>query len=361
MKKIAIIGGLGYVGLHLIDYLKSFDYEITVLGRKNLTVLRDEEKNIFIRDINSMPGTEKFDIVVNLAFPTSYSRKKNFDSNRKIAGIIKSFSGKDSIIIHTSTLAVFGTALDIPIKNNRISMRRDSNYPEVKIHMENLLQDEFKNHRLHILRLGNVWGPGAPAWVKQVADRIVFESPFPDNSKSAPSNITYVKNICDFIHWTANDENTGYGIHFHHFAEYFQITWGTIFENFGYALNEDIIYKPFQIAVSGSWLTELKQLLEPIYPEAIFYKMLELRKMSSIAKNIVDIIPTRTRQNLKSYPTKSIKSNSTMDIVFSNQVAFKHKIDSDWIPKFSYEKALLETLNYLRDVGYLLKESSPIS
>src|SRR6185437_4105707 len=101
--------------------------------------------------LNETYGSEKFRVVVNLAFPSSYSRKKNFNSNKKIVILIKKLSDENTVIIHASTIAVFGIGLDYPIIAGKIAFRRDHHYTEVKIDIENLLQREVKNNFLHIV------------------------------------------------------------------------------------------------------------------------------------------------------------------------------------------------------------------
>ena len=360
MKKIAIIGGLGYVGLKLVEYLRGEDMFITVFARKNLKVLIDERENLEIRSIESINKTDKFDVVINLAYPTSYSRKNNFKTNKNLVGTIKNLSNPGTIIIHTSTLAVFGTNLDNPVLKQPIPFRRDVSYTEVKIHIENLLIKSLSTNPLHIIRLGNVSGAGSSSWLHGIADRILFRQAFPDASITAPSNLTYVLNICDFIKHLIKKDISKQVLSIHHFAEFSSQKWSLLFESIGHSLNEAPIYKPFDIRFPGSLLQELGLLLKPVLPSSVFYRMLSLRVMSSFARKLVDIIPARNRLKLKVFPSEAILSHDTKDIVFASQVQFQHDISSDWIPKYSFEEYLSDIKESLKTAGYIIYNDGDI-
>jgi len=339
-----------------VNYLVPLGYDITVFTRKRNNVLLDEAEHIHIRELYTTEDYEKFDVVVNLAYPSSFSRKKNFQSNKDIVSFIKKISGKETVIIHASTIAVFGTSLDYPIKRTSISFRRDHPYTEVKIHMENLLQQEMNNTVLHIIRLGNVWGPGSPSWLNSVADRLVYNEPILEKAKEAPSNIAYIANVCDFIHCLSFDKKQKAGIHFHHFADFGAIKWGEILDRIGLFLGEKPVYMPFQVVFYSTFLQEIKQIIAPIIPKSIFYKMLDMRRLSSFAKSIVDMVPAKSRMALKAYPVVRIVSRDTKDIVFSNRILFEHHLDSDWQSKYSFEEALAEVRSSLETSGYLIKD-----
>jgi len=356
MKQIAIIGGLGYVGLHLIEYLRESGDHITVFGRKNLEVLIEKSDNISVRTLNSIINNEKFDVVINLAYPSSYSRKKNFKDNINIVNTIYRISRPGTIIIHTSTIAVFGTNLDYPIIRDKINFRRDSHYTEVKIHIENLLQKKFKGYSLHIIRLGNVWGPNSPGWVNQIADRVLFQEPIPESANSAPSNVSFVLNICDFIQYLINNPEQGPKTFFHHFAEFGEITWGTIINTLGKYLGEQPVFKPFQIFFPKSLGNELKQLINPITPRTVFYKMLGYRVLSSYAKSLVDLIPAKYRSDWKSNSSNKMVSKNVTDIVLSNQVLFKHSISAPWHPKYNFDEAFDLIKKSMIESGYIIKD-----
>jgi nucleoside-diphosphate-sugar epimerase len=355
MKRIAIIGGLGYLGLQLVDYLKSKrDFDVTVYGRKNLGLFIDPSDNVRVEHIDTAQG--KFDVVVNLAYPQSYSRKKNFAANKSIAQTIINISLPDTCIIHTSTLAVFGVALDYPIEMKRVKTRRDIPYCEVKIDMENVLLDGFNGRNLHVIRLGNVWGPGSVSWLHNVADRLTFREAFPASAITACSNITYVSNVCSFIHHLASSGTRVNSPTMHHMAEFGSVTWGKIIEQLGDYLDEKPLYKPMNIITNKSLGNEIKTLISPVLPRSVFYRMLEMRRLSSISATLVDIIPSRFRAVLKRTGSDTISSRDVKDIVFSNHTLFAHSLNLNWKPEFSFDEALLASVKSLKEVGYLIND-----
>jgi nucleoside-diphosphate-sugar epimerase len=355
MKRIAIIGGLGYLGLHLVDYFRrKNDFDITIYGRKNLELFIDPSDNARVEHIDTAQGN--FDVVVNLAYPQSYSRKKNFAANKSIAQTLLNISRPDTCIIHTSTVAVFGVELDYPIEMKRVKMRRDIPYCELKIHMENVLLDGFKGRNLHIIRLGNVWGPGSVSWLHNVADRLTFREAFPDSAVTACSNITYVSNVCSFIHHLASSETPINSPTLHHMAEFGSITWGKIIEQLGNYLDEKPVYKAMNVITNRSLGIEIKRLISPALPRSLFYRMLEMRRLSSISATLVDIIPSRFRSVLKRSGSESISSRDVKDIVFSNPTLFPHFLNSDWKPEFSFDEAFQASVKSLKEAGYLVKD-----
>jgi len=198
MKKILIIGAAGYVGKFVVErFCESQDFEIFALTRENgKFLLRDLNVSIVLKE--ELQNLNDFDIVLNLAYPSGVTPLKFSKINKEILNIIKNNVKPNGIIIHTSSLAIFGYPLDFPIVNKPIRKRFDIPYVMTKIEMENLLIKNFPNHQLHIVRLGNVWGPASPFWTFTLADKLTFGEPVLLKNKDGFSNITDVHNVADY-------------------------------------------------------------------------------------------------------------------------------------------------------------------
>lgn len=158
MKRIAVIGAAGYVGLELMRQLRASDFEVSAIARENgAFLLRDSGARLVLpKDLASLGAV---DVVVNLAYPTGdplqFTRH-----NSEIFGHVKALMGSSSRLIHVSTQAVFGLALDRPVVVGPVARVRDYPYVEAKIELENRLIAQFPAQSVQIVRLGNVWGPG---------------------------------------------------------------------------------------------------------------------------------------------------------------------------------------------------------
>ena len=178
--KILITGGMGFIGLYLVDYLLKKDNEITVLDNfsnsnkslikrirnKNLKIIEgDIRKNDDI--LNSIKNQE---IVVHLAAKISVDESienpnETFDVNVNGTKNILEACKKNNIkkLIVASSAAVYGENTS-QIKLKEISKTNPiSPYGESKLLMENEIKKfQLKNTNLKciILRFFNIFGNG---------------------------------------------------------------------------------------------------------------------------------------------------------------------------------------------------------
>ena len=178
--KILITGGMGFIGLYLVDYLLKKDNEITVLDNfsnsnkslikrirnKNLKIIEgDIRKNDDI--LNSIKNQE---IVVHLAAKISVDESienpnETFDVNVNGTKNVLEACKKNNIkkLIVASSAAVYGENTS-QIKLKEISKTNPiSPYGESKLLMENEIKKfQLKNTNLKciILRFFNIFGNG---------------------------------------------------------------------------------------------------------------------------------------------------------------------------------------------------------
>ena len=166
-----------------------------------------------------------FDIVVNLAYPTSGSIYDYPRQNRELCSSIRRLASDDGLVVQVSTQAVFGMALEYPQTAGPLPTRRDFLYVESKIELEESLIESLGSPKLHVVRLGNVWGPGSAAWTGAIAQRLLFGEPVAVYGNDGFCNITDVANLVSYVSFLAKREPKTKRAEFHHLAELGDLRW----------------------------------------------------------------------------------------------------------------------------------------
>ena len=178
--KILITGGMGFIGLYLVDYLLKQGNEITILdnfsnsNKKSMKKIENNNLKIIegdIRKINDVHNSIKNkEIVIHLAAKISVEEsiknpKETFDVNvggtRNVINACEKSNIKKLIV--ASSAAVYGENVS-NIKLKETSKTNPiSPYGESKLLMENeIKKTQIKNKKLNciILRFFNIFGKG---------------------------------------------------------------------------------------------------------------------------------------------------------------------------------------------------------
>ncbi|MFX0000779.1 MAG: NAD-dependent epimerase/dehydratase family protein [Candidatus Hodarchaeota archaeon] len=164
-SNILILGGLGYIGSVLYDFVKKESMEVEILDNhlyKDLTPV-----NPFIQvDIRNKDEIQKiiqkFDIIVNLAaivgdpaclIDTNLAIEINCIGTRNIAEICKKYNKK---IIHISTCSIYGSEPNVVVKEEDEGFPIDF-YGQTKYTQERIIREVCKDNYC-ILRLGTAYG-----------------------------------------------------------------------------------------------------------------------------------------------------------------------------------------------------------
>ena len=137
MARIAVIGAAGYVGQELSRQLKASGHDVVGIARANGSFLL-ERLGITHETPQRAQAVGRVDTVVNLAYPKSPSGFDYPAGNREILSTIRALAGTEARIVHASSLAVFGYALEHPQNPAPLDMRRDYFYIESKLELERL-------------------------------------------------------------------------------------------------------------------------------------------------------------------------------------------------------------------------------
>jgi len=350
MKNILIIGAASYVAK---EFIKANQNKYNLFGKINnvgALVLNEYKIKVF-KTFNELTEID-FDIIINFAYPSGDPidlHKKNIE----IFADIKRQS-TDCKVIHISSLAVFGMKLEKDIKPEQVKNRFDYPYVRGKIEMENLLIDA-KIKELHIVRLGNVWGPGSEFWTYTLAKKILFNEPVLINSLSGFSNVTYIENIISYIDFLISFEYKP-RIYYHHLSEFSYIKWEYWVQNLCNLFNTTpnmIDYTPYY---ASTILDDLKLICSKISPKYIFKNLLNERFVwvtkTFIRKAIPEIFYNKSIDNnfFPKYNHELIDDNFFN--VLTCEREFKSVIDERWANLFTLDEVNKKTAAWLKQVGF---------
>ena len=166
MQKILVVGGVGYIGSHMIKRFKDTNYEIEILdnlssGRKEYT----QNYNLYVCNLSDKEKVYKilqkgkYDLIMHFAASInvgeSYRNPKMYQQNNVINTINLLECMKDLKInkfIFSSSAAVYGEPLHTPIKEHH-PLRPVNPYGDTKAEVENVLKNFEKSHGLKYVSL----------------------------------------------------------------------------------------------------------------------------------------------------------------------------------------------------------------
>lgn len=359
LKRIAIIGAAGFVGLELAQQLRGADYEVNAITRENGFFLLGETgfRLVSPRDVGTLGS---MDVVVNLAYPSG--NPLLFPAlNREILDQIKGLMAPQSRLIHVSTQAVFGLALDRPITVGPVQQHRDYPYVEAKIELENLLVDQFSGHNVQIVRLGNIWGPGSASWTVPLIDRILFGEPIGVEGVDGYCNATDVANTASYLmHLIGKDELRG--TRFDHLAEFSAHRWSEWIERIEMALGQEAVREP-QLGSSASRLMDdIRQAVSPAMPGALYRSLTGGRSSGSWLRTLARLTGESRFEKIK----KGLKRSTTalpaghslgpadrnLLSILGCENQFTTCVLPDWRPPLDFDGSWSRVERWMRAVGY---------
>ena len=235
MKKVLVTGADGFIGSHLTEKLIKEGYDVTAFiyynsfGSKGWLDQTDNEIrkqiNFFAGDIRDPYGVRQavknVDCILHLAsliaIPFSYHSPDSYvDTN--IKGTLNILQAAKDLnieqIIHTSTSEVYGTAREVPIKENH-PLAGQSPYSASKIGADQLAYSFFTSFNLpvSIIRPFNTYGPrqSARAVIPSVISQIANKNEFIKLGSLHPTrDFSYVEDtVQGFLSAINNKETIG--------------------------------------------------------------------------------------------------------------------------------------------------------
>lgn len=361
--RIAVVGAAGYVGQQVCAELARGGHEVLAFARSNGALLLG---HLGVRVLQPGRAAEagKPDAVINLA----YAKGAAFDASREdraLARLVLELAGNRSPIVHASSLAVFGYALEHPFLQGPIPARRDYSYVESKIRMENLLLGAGGARELHVVRLGNVWGPASPTWTAALADRLLFGAPVGVAGLDGYSNITDVANAASYLARLAT-RPAGSGAHFHHLAELGELRWSHWIGRIASELGVEPVYASARSDYPRSLGSELRNLLRAHGPFAIARQALGGRFTASWALGALSLLPRAVIDRLEQRALRAgtqASGDGAADAPFleimASQRHFPNRIAVHWAPPVDAVESWARVREWMARAGYDRTEACP--
>ena len=320
-KKILITGACGFIGSHLTEYLLENDYEIVAFDRYNInnhygwldnSKYRNEINFILgdIRDYDSVSKAMKgcnvvFHLAALIGIPYSYISplaylKTNVEGTYNVLEASKNHNLEQILI--TSTSETYGTAQYLPI-DEKHPLVGQSPYSASKIAADHLSISYYKSFNLpiKIIKPFNTYGPRQSS--RAIIPTIILQILNNSNKKIKIGNIKPERDLT-FVSDTCNG-----------FLEIFKNN-----EFFGEVVNIGMNDK------------------------------ISIEKLIQKIQNLMNIEIQYEVDNLRVRPKKS-----EVDVLCCDN----NKIinSSNWLPKYSLEKGLLSTIQWLEENNSLFKSS----
>ncbi len=353
MPEVAVIGAAGYVGRRLCAQLAQDGAAVTGVVRPASGFLLDHAGISWITA--EQAAQRRFDVVVNLAYPTSGSVYDYPRRNADIFSTAQRLVASGGMVVQVSTQAVFGMALEYPQKAAPVSTRRDFLYVESKIELENLLIANLGATKLHVVRLGNVWGPGSATWTGAMAQRLLFGEPVAVDDHDGYSNVTDVANVISYLSFLARRGVGEKQVEFHHLAELGGLRWSYWIKHMSEQLEVTPTRAP-RPPYPTSGRDEVMGILRAP-PRTMAREFKDARFSGSTVRSVMHRLPAQTTRSLRNRWAKGPASApaATEDqllTVLCCETPLVPVRNDEWAPPVDGEASWLAVSRWLHEVGY---------
>lgn len=351
-RRIAVVGAAGFVGRELLRQLEERGVRATAVVRAlaELAVDGDFHKSVLTADVE--PAS--FDVVVNLAYPTSGAPFEQPEQNAAIIDSVSRLVRDGGRVIQVSTMAVFGMTLDTAPHPGPVKRRRDLVYVEGKIEAEHAFASLQRTRGLSvdIVRLGNVWGAGSGAWALLFVRRLLTGRPVGVAGSPGYSNATDVVNVANYLaHLLVSPRAVE--IRYHHLAEFSSVRWGDWLEPLAAHMGvEPVLAGPDWLAGPGSLAAEVAESVVPGGVRSVHMRLAEERVGGSLARSAIRRLPRRVQPRLRSnLVVAAAPSLGRIDQVvlkiMAGESEFPSHLDPAWQPPLSREESLERVVKWL--------------
>jgi nucleoside-diphosphate-sugar epimerase len=352
---VAVVGAAGFVGRELLRQLEQLEISVTAVVRGLPEIAVDGDFHVVCSQPTALVG-DGFDIVINLAYPTSGSLYEQPELNAEIVRTVQELVRDGGRLIQVSSLAVFGLLLDRPVSPKGVPLARDHAYVESKVAAEHLFvqQQAERGLRLDIVRLGNIWGYASGTWAMPVVHRLLTGRPVGIAGARGPSNTTDVANVAAYLAFLIRHGHHEPCVQYHHLAEFSNVPWGDWVEPIAEEMGVEPVYADRSVLEApGRSRQEIAELLAPMAPRNVYKKMSDQRITGSWARTITRQIPVRARPRLKSGALVFAADPEIdwVENVFLTTMAgcqeFTSVVSPDWRPRVNKDESLDSVLRWL--------------
>lgn len=357
-RSVAVVGAAGYVGQQLCRRLKKDGFDVAGVCKAYSTFL---VTRLGVRSLNAtnLSGKEKFEQVINLAYPTRGAVYTRRSQNYEIQKLLAQLLAPGGHLIHASTLAVFGMNLERPQNPGPTTVRPDNEYSQSKAEMERSLVRHSRGGSLDIVRLGNIWGPGCPTWTVGLAGRLIRGEPLIPLDADGYSNVTDVANVCDYFVFLLKRQTRE--TRFHHLAEFSSTRWSRFIEFLSKEMRIEGCAAELPPTNGISRINDLKTALGQIQIKQALRAALETQHLGSQLRGILSCLPEGVIARLKrlrggaSFPlSPSLSSEDSLILsILGCSIEFQSVTEAGWVPPVALDQSFNEVAAWLHCSGYV--------
>lgn len=363
-NEVLVIGAAGYVGQALLRRLLKSERKVAVICRPHSAFLF-ERYGPQVRVIGG-EGTceDRFSDVINLAYPTGYPVHRRNRENRALADQVASRTERGGRVIHVSSHAVFGFHLDQPVVAGPMPMRRDYEYVESKLWLENRLARLAGELQVDIVRLGNVWGPASPNWAVGLTERLRAGQPVRVNGLAGFSNATDVANVADYLVWLLENRRQAGHCQYHHLAEFSARRWSDYLDYLARELKLPMKSIPGSSRPRPRGLgIELRAALRGLAgsPLQMLQSLRSEQLAGSYLRSGIAALPDTMGAAVKQLRNRGqLTASAPMDVIdqlilemITLEREFVSQTDPGWTPVCGWDESLTRVGDWLRSAGYV--------
>lgn len=352
-QRIAVVGAGGFVGQELLRQFAAEGIRVTAVARGMPELVVDQDEHDVLSPSEATGG---FDVVVNLAYPTAGAPYNYPDQNKAIIDAVNALLRDGGHLIHASSLAVFGLAVDRPVRVGPVARVRDEAYVEAKIEAEHALSLDSRRRRLStdIVRFGNIWGRASGAWALPIVHRLVTGRPIGIEGGFGYSNTTDVANAAAYIRFLAGTAiGAAFDVRYHHLAEFSSIRWGEWVSPLADALGVTPVMAPdFVVERPDTLRGELRDGLSAFSLRRLGRDLSKDRLTGSWERSILRRFPADTRDSIKGKAVfardeRLGRPDQTFLQIMSASQEFVTSVKPDWTPPVDGNASLSGVLNWL--------------
>ena len=231
-KKVLVTGAGGFIGSHLVERLVSLHADVTCFVRYNSmnrwgfldSLSIKNSLNITSADLKDSDAVNKAvkeqDAVIHLAAAVSIPHSYDFPREHLQTNIIGTFNVLQAAkeyhikkLVHLSSSEVYGTALEVPIKENH-RLQGQSPYSATKIAADKLAESFYLSYNVPVAvaRPFNTFGPrqSARAIIPTIITQALVENKVAIGNDKPVRDFNYVENTVDgLIEIAKSDKSIG--------------------------------------------------------------------------------------------------------------------------------------------------------
>lgn len=351
---IAVVGAAGFVGRELLRQFEEAGTRVTAIvrGFPELSVDGTFHRTAAAAELRG----ERFDLVINLAYPTSGALFEQADANQAIIDTVTDLVTDAGRLIHVSTIAVFGMTLNKPISVGPVKKFRDMAYVESKIDAEQQFAELQIARRLSldIVRLGNVWGRASGAWALPTVRNLISGRPAAVAGVPGFSNTTDVANVASYLVFLAQNGTRASETRFQHLAEFSSVRWNEWIDPMAEAMGVEPVYaEPHWLDAPGTSKEELAAAVAPLKVRELYATLASERVVGSVLRSTIRRLPTPVQGKLRSdgiIYAATPELGRIEQIVLTNMAGhqeFRSSTQDGWTPRITQAESLERVLRWI--------------